>query len=97
MLATLMPLLNGVVFFLSTLFTNDTSDRFIFAVFAASISYKAVQAVMKTAVPKATPGSYLLMAIGVTFFVNITIGSPLYFYLANAWLASLLILLMKLG
>ena len=84
--ATIMPLINGVVFlFLSTLFTDDISDRFVFGVLAASASYIAVPAAMKIAVPKANPGLYLPMAIAVTFPVNITIGLPLYYYLASAW------------
>ncbi|OYQ32229.1 sodium-dependent bicarbonate transport family permease [Flavobacterium cyanobacteriorum] len=78
----IIPLINGsVIAYLSAMVTHDVSNRFIFAVLAASASYIAVPAAMKIAAPKANPGLYLPMALGVTFPVNITIGFPLYFYL----------------
>lgn len=79
--AVLIPLVNGVmVAMLSSLVTSDVSNRFIFAVLAASASYIAVPAAMKISVPKANPGFFLPMALAVTFPVNITIGIPLYFW-----------------
>lgn len=78
--AVLIPLLNGCIFaVLSSFITSDITNRFIFAVLAASASYIAVPAAMKITVPKANPGLYLPMALAVTFPVNITIGMPLYF------------------
>ncbi|WP_420387060.1 sodium-dependent bicarbonate transport family permease [Roseivirga sp.] len=75
----LMALFNGcLVAVLSGLITADTGNRFILSVLAASASYIAVPAAMKIAVPKASPGIYLPMALAVTFPVNITIGLPLY-------------------
>ena len=50
----------------------------MFAVLAASASYIAVPAAMRLAVPKADPGLYIPMALGVTFPMNITVGMPLY-------------------
>lgn len=83
-----VPLVNGsIVAIASSLVTADTSNRFIFAVLAASASYIAVPAAMKIAAPKANPGIYLPMALGVTFPVNITIGLPLYFYLADNFMS----------
>jgi hypothetical protein len=38
---------------------------------------------MKIAVPKANPGLFLPMALAITFPINITIGMPLYFYIAQ--------------
>jgi uncharacterized protein len=82
--AILIPLLNGVIFTaLSSLFTTDMSDRFIFGVLAASASYIAVPAAMKIAVPKANPGLYLPMALAITFPVNITLGLPIYYLVAS--------------
>ena len=82
--AVFIPLVNGCFFALvSTLVTTETSDRFIFAVLAASASYIAVPAAMKVTVPKANPGLFLPMALAITFPINITIGLPLYFYLAQ--------------
>lgn len=78
--AILIPLINGCLFsILSGFVTTDITNRFIFAVLAASASYIAVPAAMKIAVPKADPGLYLPMALAVTFPVNITVGMPLYF------------------
>jgi uncharacterized protein len=77
--AILMPLFNGVIFaVLSVLVTTDISNRFIFAVLAASASYIAVPAALKISAPKANPGLFLPMALAVTFPINITIGMPLY-------------------
>lgn len=78
--AVFIPLINGCVFaMLSSMVTADVTNRFIFAVLAASASYIAVPAAMKITVPKANPGLYLPMALAVTFPINITIGLPLYF------------------
>jgi uncharacterized protein len=78
--AITIPLLNGTIFaILSSLVTTDFTNRFMFAVLAASASYIAVPAAMKITVPKANPGLYLPMALAVTFPVNITAGMPLYF------------------
>jgi len=80
----IIPLLNGIVVaYSSSMVTDSVSDRFMFAVLAASASYIAVPAAMKIAVPKANPGLYLPMALGVTFPVNITIGFPIYLYFAS--------------
>jgi uncharacterized protein len=78
--AIIIPLVNGCLFaFLSGFVTTDITNRFIFAILAASASYIAVPAAMKITVPKADPGLYLPMALAVTFPVNITVGMPLYF------------------
>ncbi len=78
--ALIIPALNGsVVAFASSFITQDIGNRFIFAILAASASYIAVPAAMKLAAPKADPGLFIPMAIGVTFPFNITIGMPLYY------------------
>ena len=82
--AVLIPLFNGcVVALLSSIVTQDISNRFMFAVLAASASYIAVPAAMKISVPKANPGLFLPMALAVTFPVNITIGMPIYFLIVQ--------------
>lgn len=82
--AVLIPLLNGCVFaYLSSFVTSDITNRFMFAVLAASASYIAVPAAMKITVPKANPGLYLPMALAVTFPINITVGMPLYFLIVQ--------------
>ncbi|KUG08352.1 sodium-dependent bicarbonate transport family permease [Solirubrum puertoriconensis] len=78
--AVLVPLLNGcLVASASHLVTENVGNRFIFAILAASASYIAVPAAMRLAAPKADPGLYIPMALGVTFPINITLGMPLYF------------------
>jgi hypothetical protein len=82
--AIFIPLLNGSIFaWLSSFVTTDISNRFIFAILAASASYIAVPAAMKITVPKANPGLFLPMALAITFPVNITVGMPLYFYIVQ--------------
>lgn len=80
--ATIIPLVNGCLFALiSSFITDDPSNRFMFAILAASASYIAVPAAMKLNVPQANPGLYLPMALALTFPINITIGMPLYYQL----------------
>jgi hypothetical protein len=82
--ALVMPLINGcVVAALSSWVTHDIGNRFMFAILAASASYIAVPAAMRLAVPKADPGLYIPMALAVTFPVNITLGLPLYLWVAE--------------
>ena len=82
--AMVIPIINGcIIAVASGLVTDDVSNRFIFAILAASASYIAVPAAMKIAVPKANPGLFLPMALAVTFPVNITIGMPIYYMVVN--------------
>jgi hypothetical protein len=82
--AIIIPLVNGsLVAILSSYVTPDITNRFIFAVLAASASYIAVPAAMKISVPQSNPGLFLPMALAVTFPVNITIGMPIYFLLVQ--------------
>jgi uncharacterized protein len=83
--AMIIPLVNGSVFtWLSSFVTEDISNRFIFGILAASASYIAVPAAMKITVPKANPGLFLPMALAVTFPINITLGMPIYFLIAES-------------
>lgn len=56
---------------------------FLLMVLAASASYIAVPAAMKIALPQAEAGVYLTLSLGVTFPFNITLGLPLYLWLAG--------------
>ncbi len=77
--ALLVPLFNGVsVAYLTQFITGDVGNRLIFSILAASASYIAVPAAMRLVAPKADPGIYIPMALGVTFPLNITLGLPLY-------------------
>jgi hypothetical protein len=82
--ALLIPAINGcAVAVASGMVTQDIGNRFIFAILAASASYIAVPAAMKLAAPKADPGLFIPMALGLTFPFNITVGIPVYYYLVN--------------
>jgi hypothetical protein len=82
--AIVIPIINGCVFaYFSSFVTSDITNRFMFAVLAASASYIAVPAAMKINVPKANPGLYLPMALAVTFPVNITVGLPIYYLIVQ--------------
>jgi hypothetical protein len=80
----LVPCFNGcMVAWVSQFVVHSPGNRFIFAILAASASYIAVPAAMRLAAPKADPGLYIPMALGVTFPFNITIGMPLYFMIIS--------------
>lgn len=75
----IIPLFNGILTaYFSQYITSNEANRFIFAVLAASASYIAVPAAMRLVAPKADPGIYIPMALGVTFPVNISVGMPLF-------------------
>jgi hypothetical protein len=56
----------------------------VLATLAASASYIAPPAAIRTAVPEANPALSLTAALAVTFPFNIVIGIPLYERLAAA-------------
>jgi hypothetical protein len=56
----------------------------VLATLAASASYIAAPAAIRTAVPEANPALSLTAALAVTFPFNIVVGIPLYERLAVA-------------
>lgn len=82
--AIIIPVINGsLVAFITSTFTESEGNRLLFAILAASASYIAVPAAMRIAAPRANPSLYLPMALAVTFPFNITLGMPLYLYIAQ--------------
>ncbi|MEO1250187.1 MAG: sodium-dependent bicarbonate transport family permease [Pseudomonadota bacterium] len=57
---------------------------FLLATLSASASYIAVPAAMRVALPEADPGIYLTLSLAITFPFNLTLGLPLYLYVASA-------------
>lgn len=55
----------------------------LFAVLCAAASYIAVPAVQRLAIPEASPTLPLAASLGVTFVYNVTIGIPLYLFVAQ--------------
>jgi hypothetical protein len=78
--AILVPLINGcLIALISKSLITGIGNQFVMTILGASASYIAVPAAMRLAAPKADPGIYIPMALGVTFPVNLTIGMPLYY------------------
>lgn len=61
-------------------------DVILLMVLAASASYIAVPAVLRTALPEAKPSLYFGMSLGITFPLNILIGIPIYSYVAHQFI-----------
>lgn len=79
-----MPLAGAMLgWALGALIGLQTGSLFLLMVLAASASYIAVPAAMRIALPKAEAGIYLTLSLGVTFPFNITVGLPLYLWLAH--------------
>lgn len=84
--SVIIPLINGVLFtVLSSGITGHNGNQFLFGILAASASYIAVPAAMRIAAPEANPGLYIPMALAITFPFNITLGMPLYYWLAEIY------------
>jgi hypothetical protein len=61
----------------------NVGDLTLLMVLAASASYIVVPAVVRYAIPEARPSRYFTMALAITFPLNITIGIPLYYAIAQ--------------
>lgn len=68
---------------LAALLGLSRGDALLFTVLCASASYIAVPAAMRLALPEASPGIYVPMALALTFPFNIIIGLPLYLTIIN--------------
>lgn len=71
---------------LGVAFEMSTGNTALLMVLAASASYIAVPAVIRHAIPEASPSLYFGMSLGLTFPFNILLGIPLYLYVAQRWL-----------
>ena len=80
----MMPVIGAMLaWVLGTVIGLQTGSLFLLMVLAASASYIAVPAAMKIALPKAEAGIYLTLSLGVTFPFNITMGLPIYLWVAS--------------
>ncbi|MFZ6734096.1 sodium-dependent bicarbonate transport family permease [Undibacterium sp. Ji42W] len=73
----------GIALILAALFGLPAGDAALLMVLAASASYIAVPAVLRFAIPEASPALYLGMSLGLTFPFNILLGIPLYMTIAH--------------
>lgn len=79
-----MPLVNGAVgVALGDLAGLSVGGAAVLGVLAASASYIAAPAAVRTALPDANPGYYLTASLAVTFPFNLAVGIPVYFALAE--------------
>lgn len=60
-------------------------DAVLLAVLASSASYIAAPAALRLAIPRADPGLYIALALGVTFPFNLIVGIPVYAAVVRAW------------
>lgn len=80
--SSITPFIYGLIALgISMQITDSPGNQLLFAILGASASYIAVPAAMKISVPKANPGLYLPMALGITFPINVMIGIPFYYFL----------------
>ena len=85
--AVLGPLVHaGLALLLSWLLGMAAGDAALLMVLSASASYIAVPAVIRHAIPEASPSLYFGMSLGLTFPFNILLGIPLYLHFAQKFL-----------
>jgi hypothetical protein len=83
----IMPLLHGVIgVWLGKMAGLSLGGTTLMGVLAASASYIAAPAAMRLSLPEANPALYLTPSLAVTFPFNITLGIPIYYALAKAFL-----------
>lgn len=83
-LAILFPLVFGITGLLVGKMAGlSLGGILLMGVLAASSSYIAAPAAIKSAIPNANPSIYLGLSLGITFPFNLTIGLPFYFEIAK--------------
>lgn len=79
-----MPLIGAALgLAVARLIGLDAGSAGVMATLAASASYIAAPSAMRIALPEADPGVYLTLSLGVTFPFNLTVGIPVYFWIAQ--------------
>jgi uncharacterized protein len=79
-----MPLVSASLAAIACLFLGlSPGGTALMITLAASASYIAVPAAMRLALPEARPAIYLTLSLAVTFPFNLTLGLPLYLWLAS--------------
>lgn len=80
----IMPIAHAVLgIWLGKLAGLSEGGAVILGILAASASYIAAPAACRVALPEANPSYYLTSSLAVTFPFNLTIGIPLYHYMAT--------------
>jgi hypothetical protein len=82
--AVVFPIVAGTLGILGGYVSGmSVGGAMILGVLCASASYIAAPAAVRLALPDAQPGITLTASLGITFPFNLTIGIPLYLFLAN--------------
>lgn len=88
LLGSILPLVHGTLgVFGGQLAGMSIGGAAVFGAVVGSASYIAAPAAVRISLPKASPGIYLTMALGITFPVNLGIGIP-FFIALSQYLAS---------
>lgn len=83
--AVIGPVLHaGLALGLAYTLKLSAGDGALLMVLAASASYIAVPAVLRTALSEANPSLYFGLSLGLTFPLNIVLGIPVYVAVAQA-------------
>ena len=83
----LLPLVHGLLgTALAVWIGMPSGGAAVFGAMVGSASYIAAPAAVRIALPKASPGVYLTLSLGVTFPFNLGIGIPMFLTMAE-WLA----------
>jgi hypothetical protein len=82
--ACIMPLIGAAAGLLAGVTIGmSAGGTALFATLCASASYIAVPAAMRLALPEARPAIYITLSLGITFPLNVVLGIPLYYALAE--------------
>jgi hypothetical protein len=82
--AVIAPVVHaGLALGLAILVNLSKGNTILLMVLAASASYIAVPAVLRTAIPEAKPSIYFGLSLGITFPLNLLVGIPTYAWAAN--------------
>lgn len=82
--AVIAPLVHSLVALIVCLLLGITlGNTILLMTLAASASYIAVPAVLRTSMPEVNKALYIGMGLGITFPINILFGIPLYSFLAH--------------
>ena len=85
--AVLAPVFHASMALALAIWINASlGDATLLMVLAASASYIAVPAVLRTAIPEAKPSLYFGMSLDITFPLNLLIGIPAYSYVAKLFI-----------
>ena len=89
-IACFLPMLHGVVGLFAGILSGMTpGGAAVLGAMVGSASHIAAPAAVRIALPKASPGIYLTMSLGITFPFNLAVGIPVLIAIAP-WVESLL-------